>query len=125
MAFELAGIPYLFCGDYASGIGHVHIDPQGAPELCPMHLLHLDHDGKPFWWNGSLYAHKKEQKKSRTWLQPSSWAASTGTYDLVCMRDFQTKNAVHETSEDGYDKLYNDFKAEAIRVNSVFDDLII
>lgn len=91
MAFELASIPYMFCGDYASGIGHVHIDAQGEAELCPMHLLHLDHSGKPFWWNGSLYAFKGEQKRARLWLQPSSWAASTGVYDILCMREIKTR----------------------------------
>lgn len=126
MACELATIPYYFIGGYASAVGHVRQDAPRGRMLCevPMHLLHLDHRGKPFWFNGSLYRDKNAQKEKKVWLNPQLWAADTGQWDLDCLLNIDAHGGVHDLSEDGYVKVYQDTVQEAKRTNAAFNSLI-
>lgn len=59
MAFELAGIPYHMDEEYAAIIGQLtHPDSKSHSIdsfIQSDHLFHLDHRGRPLWWNGSLF----------------------------------------------------------------------
>ena len=124
MAFELAGMPYYFSEGYASAIGNFTADGKGRGTVCPMHLLHLDSRGKPFWFNGSIYRDKRASKTEKQFSNPQVWANSTGTYDLKCMYDVEADGGVHNMSDEGFDDLYQSVVAEAVRCNFIFDSLI-
>ena len=124
MAFELAGMPYCFGEGYASAIGNFTADGKGLGSLCPMHLLHLDSRGKPFWFNGSIYHDKWANKTEKQLLNPQVWANSTGKHHSGCMLDVEADGGDHNMSDEGLDRLYHSVVAEAVRCNSVFDSLI-
>ncbi|GAA6013259.1 hypothetical protein JCM11491_006333 [Sporobolomyces phaffii] len=84
MAFELAGIPYHMDREYAAIIGQLtHPDTKSHSIdsfIQSDHLFHLDHRGKPLWWNGSLFMEKRV--KDRGYLIATHWAP--GSVDWVC-----------------------------------------
>ena len=127
MAFELANIPYHFDDAYASAIGHVSTDLESSKLLlCPSHILHLDHEGKPLWYNGSLYHRKRVPKKERVWMSPVVWAPDTGTWDGTrCMLDLEKDGGPRPLSDGGYDLIYQDSVMFAEQLNAKHDDLII
>ena len=125
MAFELAGIPYFFDKDYAAAIGNTTLAVRtGRIMFCPCHLLHLDRAGKPFWYNGSLFKSKKEQKGYREWLNPQVWAKDTGKWQADCMLDAERHAGLHAMSQGGYDSVYDNIVQEALIVDAVHDELI-
>ncbi|GAA6002720.1 hypothetical protein JCM10207_007643 [Rhodosporidiobolus poonsookiae] len=84
MAFELAGIPYHMDREYAGIIGQLtHTDTKSHSIdsfIQSDHLFHLDHRGRPLWWNGSLFQEKRV--KDRGYLIATHWAP--GTVDWLC-----------------------------------------
>ncbi|GAA5870381.1 hypothetical protein JCM16303_001981 [Sporobolomyces ruberrimus] len=84
MAFELAGIPYHMDSEYAAIIGQLtHSDTKSHSIdsfIQSDHLFHLDHRGKPLWWNGSAFQEKRV--KDRGYLIATHWAP--GSVDWVC-----------------------------------------
>ncbi|GAA5922905.1 uncharacterized protein JCM15063_003461 [Sporobolomyces koalae] len=84
MAFELAGIPYHMDQEYAAIIGQLtHPDTKSHSIdsfIQSDHLFHLDHKGRPLWWNGSLFMEKRV--KDRGYLIATHWAP--GSVDWVC-----------------------------------------
>lgn len=121
MACELIGIPYTYVEGYASAIGNVTLDDMTRQTmLCPCHLLHLDHRGKPLWYNGSLYRNKHVEKASQQWFQPMVWAKDTGRWRHVhCMLDVDAHGGAHNLSEAGIDVLYERMVQEAVTVNAL------
>lgn len=125
MAFELAGIPYFFDKGYAAAIGNISIDADtGKRMLCPSHLLHLDHAGKPLWYNGSLFKDKKVLKWQREWFSPQVWAASSDKWHNDCMLEIESHGGTHAMSAEAYGKTYESSVQEAMRTDRLFDDLI-
>ncbi|DBA98760.1 hypothetical protein WJX77_012685 [Trebouxia sp. C0004] len=127
MAFELAKIPYFFDDVYASAIGHVtKSSTDQKPLLCPSHLLHLDYQGKPLWYNGSLYRSKKVPKPQRLWMNPVVWAPDTGVWDgTSCMLEVEEHGGPRDMSDGGWDKVYTDTVHIATQWNAKCDTLII
>ncbi|GAA5858776.1 hypothetical protein JCM8547_004983 [Rhodosporidiobolus lusitaniae] len=84
MAFELVGLPYHMDREYAGIIGQLtHPDTKSHSIdsfIQSDHLFHLDHRGKPLWWNGSLFQEKRV--KDRGYLIATHWAP--GTVDWIC-----------------------------------------
>ncbi|GAA6058680.1 hypothetical protein JCM10212_003368 [Sporobolomyces blumeae] len=84
MAFELAGIPYHMDREYAAIIGQLtHPDTKSHSIdsfIQSDHLFHLDHKGRPLWWNGSLFMEKRV--KDRGYLIATHWAP--GSVDWEC-----------------------------------------
>ncbi|GAA5988572.1 hypothetical protein JCM11641_004607 [Rhodosporidiobolus odoratus] len=84
MAFELMGLPYHMDKEYAGIIGQLtHPDTKSHSIdsfIQSDHLFHLDHRGKPLWWNGSLFQEKRV--KDRGYLIATHWAP--GTVDWIC-----------------------------------------
>ncbi|GAA5871926.1 hypothetical protein JCM3774_000730 [Rhodotorula dairenensis] len=84
MAFELCGLPYHLDKEYAGIIGQLtHADHKSHSIdsfIQSDHLFHLDHRGKPLWWNGSLFQEKRV--KDRGYLIATHW--SPGTTDWIC-----------------------------------------
>ncbi|GAA5835395.1 hypothetical protein JCM3766R1_004774 [Sporobolomyces carnicolor] len=84
MAFELAGIPYHMDEEYAAIIGQLtHPDSKSHSIdsfIQSDHLFHLDHRGRPLWWNGSLFMEKRV--KDRGYLIATHWAR--GSVDWIC-----------------------------------------
>ncbi|GAA5888867.1 hypothetical protein JCM6882_002883 [Rhodosporidiobolus microsporus] len=84
MAFELCGLPYHMDREYAGIIGQLtHPDTKSHSIdsfIQSDHLFHLDHRGKPLWWNGSLFQEKRV--KDRGYLIATHWAP--GTVDWIC-----------------------------------------
>ncbi|GAA5934507.1 hypothetical protein JCM10213_002000 [Rhodosporidiobolus nylandii] len=84
MAFELAQLPYHLDREYAGIIGQLtHPDTKSTSIdsfIQSDHLFHLDHRGKPLWWNGSLFQEKRV--KDRGYLIATHWAP--GTVDWIC-----------------------------------------
>ncbi|KAL0032764.1 hypothetical protein WJX79_008758 [Trebouxia sp. C0005] len=127
MAFELAKIPYFFDDVYASAIGHVtKSSTDQKPLLCPSHLLHLDHQGKPLWYNGSLYRSKRAPKPQRLWMNPVVWAPDTGVWDGTnCMLEVEEHGGPHEMSDGGWDKVYKDTVQIATQWDAKYDTIIV
>ncbi|KAI5479396.1 alpha-mannosyltransferase, glycosyltransferase family 71 protein [Pseudohyphozyma bogoriensis] len=79
MGFELGQIPYHFDVPYASIIGQLtHPDHKAhsiASQICSDHLFHLDHKGRPLWFNGSLFQEKRV--KDNGWFLATHWAYGT------------------------------------------------
>ena len=127
MAFELAKIPYYFDDAYASAIGHISVASNNDKILlCPSHLLHLDHQGKPLWYNGSLFKNKKVQKHVRQWMDPVVWAPDTGNWDgFACMTEVEEHGGPKPMSDGGYDKVYNNTVKMATKWDAKYDALII
>lgn len=135
MAFELAGIPYHFDNVYTSAIGHV-TQEAGTDRtfVCQtggfMHILHLDHSGKPLWYNTSLFRDKNKGKAFKQWVAPEVWAAdSSGPWlfpkgsEADCMLITDPKD-VHALSDGGFDVLHQQIVAEAQQTDRQFDSLI-
>ncbi|BGP21339.1 alpha-mannosyltransferase, glycosyltransferase family 71 protein [Rhodotorula toruloides] len=84
MAFELCGLPYHLDREYAGIIGQLtHTDTKSHSIdtfIQSDHLFHLDHKGRPLWWNGSLFQEKRV--KDRGYLIATHWAP--GTVDWIC-----------------------------------------
>ncbi len=127
MAFELAKVPYFFDDVYASAIGHVtKAGGSNKPLLCPSHILHLDHDGKPFWYNGSLYRSKRAPKSQRHWMNPAFWAPDTGKWDgVACMLEVEEHGGPRPMSEGGWDEVYSAAVQVAEQWDSKYDALVI
>ncbi len=127
MAFELAKIPYFFDDVYASAIGHVtKSSTDQKPLLCPSHLLHLDHQGKPLWYNGSLYRSKRAPKPQRLWMNPVVWAPDTGVWDGTnCMLKVEEHGGPRDMSDGGWDKVYKDTVQVATEWDAKYDTIII
>ena len=127
MAFELAGIPYFFSGDYASAIGNATKDPDTSRPMlcCSNHKLHLDSKKKPFWHNGSLYQDKCAAKDTKQWLCPQHWAMDMGhSWQWDCMVDIEADGGIQNMSVGGYGDVYQAMVREAIKVNSAFHALV-
>ena len=127
MALELAGIPYHFDNAYASAIGHLSMAlPTNKLLLCPSHLLHLDHHGRPLWYNGSLYRSKREAKQDRRWMDPVVWAVDTGNWDgNACMVNIEEHGGAKFLSDGGYQKVYQATKEIAAQWDAKYDALIV
>lgn len=127
MAFELANIPYHFDSAYASAIGHMTAEAEtGKQLLCPSHLLHLNHQGKPLWYNGSLYRLKRVQKAHRIWMNPVVWAPDTGAWaGTNCMLNVEEDGGPQSLSDGGWDQVYNSSVSLAKQLNAQYDMLII
>ncbi|GAA5925201.1 hypothetical protein JCM3775_006395 [Rhodotorula graminis] len=84
MAFELSGLPYHLDREYAGIIGQLTHPDTKAHSIDTFiqsdHLFHLDHRGRPLWWNGSLFQEKRV--KDRGYLIATHW--SPGTTDWNC-----------------------------------------
>lgn len=130
MAFELASISYHFDSAYGSAIGNVTMEAgTGNTMVCPCHILHLDHSGKPFWYNGSLFRNKRASKADRQWMYPQVWAADTGIWEgvfssMACMRDSESHGGPHALSEGGYDAVYKQMVEAAKQTDFNFNALI-
>ena len=127
MAFELAKIPYHFDPVYASAIGHVTKAPiTGTILLCPSHLLHLDHEANPMWYNGSLFRGKRAPKSQRQWMNPVVWAPDTGSWDgTACMLEVEQHGGARPMSDGGWDKVYSELVQVATTWDAKYDGLII
>ncbi|GAA5820505.1 hypothetical protein JCM3770_002278 [Rhodotorula araucariae] len=105
MAFELLGLPYHLDREYAGIIGQLTHPDTKAHSIDTFiqsdHLFHLDHRGRPLWWNGSLFQEKRV--KDRGYLIATHWSPGTVDWDCetepwsmrVDMRD------VHSLEQDG------------------------
>ena len=130
MAFELAGIPYHYDTVYASAIGHAtQEEASDNIRLCAneglMHILHLDHTGKPLWYNASLFKDKHAAKAAKQWIHPEVWAADTGKWESVNgYNDCMLQVEPHAFSEGGLDKVQQAVLDEARERDLEFDDLI-
>ncbi|KAJ9148816.1 hypothetical protein NKR19_g5860 [Coniochaeta hoffmannii] len=64
LAMELAGFEYYFQPWYAGMLGTITDGEAGRDlarenvEVCGRHMVHLDHLGVPFWFNGGVYDNK-------------------------------------------------------------------
>lgn len=80
---ELTQTPYHFSTPYASIAGTPTRSLSGPHShtlsICSDHLFHLDHLGRPFWFNGSLFREKREKDKG--WFLPTHWAEGNGDWD--------------------------------------------
>lgn len=81
IASELSSAPYTFAPNYASIIGNLESDPSRSDpnktmEMCSAQPLHLDHNGRPFWFNSGLRLEKmidsKEYVNLTHWMPGSS-----------------------------------------------------
>ena len=129
MAFELAGIPYHFDTAYASALGHATEEANGDVRLCPggghMHILHLDHTGKPLWYNASLFRDKYAQKNLKQWIHPGVWAVDTGKWVINIADDCMLSVKPHAMSEGELDNLQQVLVNEAAEKDFEIDDLIV
>ncbi|KAF9345264.1 hypothetical protein BGX26_003348 [Mortierella sp. AD094] len=55
--FEMIQEPYAFVRNYGGVVGELREDDDSS--VCGA-LLHLDHRGRPFWWNGGVMRNKNE-----------------------------------------------------------------
>lgn len=106
IAFEFGQLPYHFDPPYAAIIGqltHEHRGPHHTElRMCSDHLFHLDHRGRPFWHNGSLFQRKRDKDKG--FMFPTHWAHGTVEWDCEpepwCMILSRESEAISITEEE-------------------------
>ena len=126
MAFELAGVPYRFSDGYSSSIGHTTVDHEtGEVKLCSTHALHLGWDGKPLWYNGSLYRNKHAHKGHKEWLSPTVWAEDTGKWlDAECMLNVNKSNGLHHLTDSKMHQIHQSLQQKAMQINAAYDHIL-
>jgi len=130
IGFELVGIPYTFDSpEYAPMIGQLTY-PDGQAhsintQICSDHMLHLDLNKKPLWFNGGLFQEKG--KKDKGFFFATHWVRGTADWwcdpQPWCMRSF-LEGDIHKISDDGLDNLLNHMIGTAAYWESQFPTLI-
>ena len=129
MAFELAKVPYHFEDGYGSAIGHATNDDSetGRVKLCPSQVLHLGSDGKPLWYNGSLYRNKHLPKDAREWMKPTVWAKDTGKWQMAnagCMLNVSKEDGLHYLMDTWSGQTCDALQQIAMQLNAKYDGLL-
>ncbi len=73
IGFELAKQAYAFNPSGPSPMGIATRNQPPMYELCSVQILHVDLDGRPFWFNGGLFKNK-----------------NIGNDDLIVVKEFMT-----------------------------------
>lgn len=91
MAFEAIGNTYSFNSHAAAVLGpegQSATDGSGDAAVCGANILHLDADGNPFWFNGSL---QKRKKQGDAYISAEIWTEEKETqvwkweYGTICL----------------------------------------
>ncbi|KAM0793480.1 hypothetical protein ACM66B_000921 [Microbotryomycetes sp. NB124-2] len=130
MSFELLGIPYHFQPEYAGIVGQLtHPDKASHSidsRICSEHMFHLDYRGRPLWWNGSLFQHKRSKRKG--WFIATHWAPGTVDWDCEpepwCMKGIREQDVRKLAGEEGFDRVLADMIGAAVVIESRFPQLL-
>lgn len=74
LGFHIIDMPYSFIPTLTASIGQ--ISDAGQKVVCG-HILHLDENSRPIWWNGGLFKNRyfslRDLLKIEGWLPEGSW----------------------------------------------------
>ncbi|CAF4896950.1 unnamed protein product [Rotaria socialis] len=75
LGFHLVDMAYSFIPSLTASIGHIH-----RRNVCG-HILHLDQNHRPIWWNGGLfknrYVNTRDILPIEVWLEEGKWTLAT------------------------------------------------
>lgn len=80
MAAELSNTPYHFNPEYAGKLGVLQNNLKDELSVCGVHLLHLDSNRNPFWFNFSL--RKNKALPGRELADFTHWISGNATVRL-------------------------------------------
>jgi len=79
LGFHIINLPYSFIPTLTASIGQI-MNKVATNEVCG-HILHLDEDYRPVWWNGGTfrnrYVSKTDLLKIEGWLEEGQWHLQT------------------------------------------------
>ncbi|KAI9808307.1 MAG: hypothetical protein M1825_004764 [Sarcosagium campestre] len=87
--FELSAVPYSMEKHYGAILGRTVVDSK-SEKVCSFDIAHVDHEGKLFWYNGSLLKNKRRNQTEfdvpTVWMLDGKWEKSGNKFLPSCMR---------------------------------------